>query len=177
MNLRTRWIPASAVLLLGAVHPLPLGAQGVPADSLPDGTIFGVSIGQYFARGDHLTTLALHVTELRRWRAGVDFTLATSPYLVSEGVFVAAADLGVAWNVSRPGMTFFPKAGVSALAGFGGGEVAGRPGFYGGAGVVVRTSEGNGLRIDAAGHRYLDIRATIFSVSVGITGLPRPLGP
>jgi len=165
-------------LLLGlalsaSIHPSLLVAQEANAPVLPEGRAVGVSVGRFYVGGESLTSLAVQVTELTHGRLGFDLALASSPSLLRVGVGALAADVGLAFNVSRPGVSLLPKFGASAVVGAGMGEADGVLGFHLGLGVLFQAGRDFGVRLDAVEHRYFEgLSLSVFSISLGLVNLP-----
>lgn len=165
----------AAALLFALVLALPaaLRAQdSVQVAEVPSGMAFGVSVGQMALGDGSITSIGLHVSDLRPGSAGLDLGLVSSPDLLGEGFLVGLVDLGVAYGFATESAIALPRLGISVLGGIGG-DVDGVLGLQAGGAVIIPAGRSRGIRIDAGARRYSEFEVTVLTLSIGITGLPR----
>ena len=99
--------------------------------------------------------------------AGVDFSVSTFPDAIADGFWILMPNLDIAAPVAIGSSAWLlPRVGVSALVGFGGGSGGAAAGGNVGIGLLGRTGERSGVRLDVTHTRYLS-----GGESVGFTAL------
>jgi hypothetical protein len=87
---------------------------------------------------------------------GVDFSLGTLPQGIAEGLWLLLPNVDVTSAVPIGSSAWLlPRAGVSALLGFGGGGGGAIPGVNVGIGLLGRMGERSGARLDVTYVRFL----------------------
>lgn len=125
-----------------------------------------VEVGFLTAFEDAVFQFGIRSTALKPGGVGVDFSLATLPEAIAEGVFFVMPNLDLAWAMPVGSRSWImPRFGVSALVGAGEGAGA-IPGFNFGIGLLGRMGEKMGARMDVTHQRYLSE-----GESVGFTAL------
>lgn len=142
--------------------------------ALPNGSALGAGVDRFIYEGNGITAVTFRFSGLRSRALGSEIGVSLFPDALAAGALYLAPDLGAAFNLSGPEFTLLAKGGVSTLAALGGGfEFV--PGYHLGAGLIVRTGDRSGVRVDVVRHFYLIENETeaIWSVGLGFTVLPR----
>jgi len=102
-------------------------------------------------------------------QAGADIFVATFPDALVQGFFLFLLDADVTYGARLgEGVTLFPRAGASVLAGAGDGSAGGVFGYNVGLGLLAQMSPKLGMRIDYAHHRFGESDGAFSTISVGI---------
>jgi hypothetical protein len=134
----------------------------------------GASVDRFMYEGRGVTTVSFHYSGLKPRTLSTEIAAALFPEALQVGALVLAPDIGAAYDVRGSGFDLLLKAGMSALAGVGGG-FAFQPGYHFGSGLLIRTGKASGVRLDVVHHIYLIDQESegIWSVGIGFTSLPR----
>jgi hypothetical protein len=157
-------------LLLSAVPPR-LAAQ----DTLPRlKPAMGASVERFMYEGVGITAVSFHYSRLKPNTLSTEIAAALFPDALEVGALLLAPDFGAAYDARGSGFDLLLKAGLSTLMGVGGG-FAFQPGYHFGSGLLIRTGQASGIRLDVVRHFYLIDQETegIWSVGIGFTSLPR----
>ena len=140
---------------------------------LPNGPALGAGVDRFIYEGDGITAMTFRISQLRSRAVGTEIGVSLFPEALAAGALYLAPDVGAAFNISGPGFTVLAKGGVSALAGIGGG-IGFLPGYHVGGGLIIRTGERGGIRLDVVRHAYLveNESEAIWSVGLGFTVFP-----
>jgi hypothetical protein len=165
---------ASALLAIISLGSVTLPCRAVQSDRPLKGAALGASIDRFFYEDAGITTVSFHYSQLRPNKLGTEIGAALFPEAINAGALVLAPDLGAAFNASGSGFTLLAKGGLSTLLGLGQG-FGFYPGYHFGSGLIVRTGNRSGVRLDVVRHVYFDSQASaaFWSVGLGLTGLPR----
>jgi hypothetical protein len=138
----------------------------------------GASVDRFMYEGTGVTTISFHYSGLKSKALSTEIAAALFPDALQLGALLLAPDIGAAYDVRGSGFDLLLKAGMSALAGVGGG-FAFQPGYHFGSGLLIRTGKASGVRLDVVHHIYLIDQESegIWSVGIGFTSLPRSQSP
>ena len=146
-----RVTPILAVTLLlaaGAVVP----ARSQVATSIEAGMLVAASEYDVFSTPQ----LGFRIATVKPRSVGVDFSLATLPVGIRQGLIVAMPDLDLGFAIPAGDRTaIVPRIGASAIVGFsseGGGAAAG---YNVGIGLITQVSQKTAIRIDYTYRRLL----------------------
>jgi hypothetical protein len=151
-------------------------ASGLAAqDTLPGlKPALGASVDRFIYDGHGITAVSFRYSGLKPNRLSTEIGAALFPDALQVGALLLAPDFGAAYDVRGHNFDLLLKGGISTLMGVGGG-FAFQPGYHLGSGLLIRTGEASGLRLDVVRHAYLIDHETeaIWSVGIGFTSLPR----
>ena len=135
---------------------------------------YGIDFGAITAFEDAVIQVGFRAMPSRGGMGGADISVATLPDAIAAGFVVLILDADVTYGTPRGeqpgGVIFFPRAGLSVIAGSGGGALIG---FNVGAGILAKVSPKLGLRLDYI-HRRLSEDGELYplsSVSIGFVFL------
>jgi hypothetical protein len=161
------------VTVVALLHFTPTLGACQEAEQLPNGVALGVSAGAIFGEDfSGIPSLAVNLTRLRRDGVGVDLAIATFPSTMLGGAVTIMPDLSVAYNFAVPSRTFLAKVGISTVAGLSGDGAGIYGGLFGGVGMIARQGARRGIRIDLGQRRFPTQQGVVYSITVGLTGLP-----
>jgi hypothetical protein len=131
-------------------------------------------VDRFIYDGHGITAVSFRYSGLKPNTLSTEIGAALFPDALQAGALLLAPDFGAAYNARGRGFDLLLKAGLSSLVGVGGG-FAFQPGFHLGSGLLIRTGEASGIRLDVVRHAYLIDQETeaIWSVGIGFTSLPR----
>ena len=173
---RTRGAGRVVLVLLLALAAGQAAAQDASRPDEGSGWIVGGSVGLIGFGSQtlpiELSTVGLHVTQVNRGSIGADFSIGTIPRLFAEGAFALGTRLGVTTPLQlAPGVLLLPSAGLTLIAGAGGGGAGALYGYNLGGATVLGT--GNvGLRAGVTWHLMSEAQEGIWLFEVGISQIP-----
>ncbi|HEY8196285.1 MAG TPA: hypothetical protein VIG04_04870 [Gemmatimonadales bacterium] len=134
----------------------------------------GASVARFIYEGTGITAVSFHYSGLKPNTLSTELGAALFPDALQVGALLLAPDIGAAYDIRGSDFDLLVKAGLSTLLGVGGG-FAFQPGYHLGSGLVIRTGEASGMRLDVVRHFYLIDQESegIWSVGIGFTSLPR----
>lgn len=159
-----------AALTLVVLAPAP--AAGQPSEPTP--WMRGFSLGVPHADGTtsiEAFTAAFHVTSVPSGALGLDFSMATLPRFLPDGVFVGVARTGLVLPIRiDPDGYLLPGLGLTTLFGAGHGGVGGMFAAHVGAALAVGPPGGLGVRFGAS--VFLLQGYPVWLFEMGLVGLP-----
>lgn len=135
-------------------------------------SLLSVSVGIPAAEGEtarELYTIGVQWTQLKPGRLSADFAVGTMPRLLANSVLGIGLRGGAALPLEiTQGVFLLPSAGVSVIAGTGGGEADGAYGPHLGVAGVLLGQNNLGLRAGATWNRFREARNGVWLLELGV---------